>query len=73
MKLNSVSELMPLSWPEVNALHPFAPREQTLGYQSMLTELTSWLKAVTHFDAISYQSNSGAQGEYNGLLAIRAY
>lgn len=60
MKLNAVSELLPLSWPEVNSLHPFVPKSQAKGYTQMLEELTHNLKLVTKYDAISYHSQSGA-------------
>lgn len=73
MKLNATSEMMPITWPEFAALHPFAPREQAAGYRAMIAELESWLCAITGFDALSMQPNSGAQGEYAGLLAIRKY
>ena len=73
MKLNATSEMMPVSWPEFANLHPFVPREQARGYQRLLTELEAWLCAITGFDAISLQPNSGAQGEYAGLLAIQHY
>jgi glycine dehydrogenase len=73
MKLNAASELMPLSWPEFNALHPFAPVHQAEGYQQMLRELSDYLAYSTGFDAVSLQPNSGAQGEYAGLMVIRAY
>ncbi|MEN9597788.1 MAG: hypothetical protein RL596_99 [Bacteroidota bacterium] len=73
MKLNAASEMIPVSWPEFGGLHPFAPADQTLGYQQILDELTAYLCAVTGFTACSLQPNSGAQGEYAGLLAIRAY
>jgi len=73
MKLNASSEMMPITWPQFAALHPFVPREQAKGYRLMIDELERWLCAITGFDAISMQPNSGAQGEYAGLLAIRAY
>ena len=73
MKLNATSEMIPISWPEFANIHPFAPKEQTRGYQKLIQELESMLKAVTGYDAISMQPNSGAQGEYAGLLAIRRY
>ncbi len=73
MKLNAASELMPLSWESVAHMHPFAPAEQTLGYQALFASLMEQLKALTGFDAIFLQPNSGAQGEYAGLLAIRRY
>jgi glycine dehydrogenase len=73
MKLNATSEMIPVTWPEFGALHPFAPREQAAGYKLMIDELEAWLRAITGFDAICMQPNSGAQGEYAGLLAIRKY
>ncbi|WP_349568493.1 aminomethyl-transferring glycine dehydrogenase [Azotobacter salinestris] len=73
MKLNATSEMMPVTWPEFASLHPFAPREQAEGYRLMIEELEAWLCAITGFDAICMQPNSGAQGEYAGLLAIRSY
>ncbi len=73
MKLNAATELMPLSWPEFGGLHPFAPADQWKGYHRILTELENWLSEITGFAATSLQPNSGAQGEYAGLLTIRAY
>ena len=73
MKLNAASELIPVSWEEFANIHPFAPSNQTKGYQKILNDLSDWLCDVTGFDACSLQPNSGAQGEYAGLLAIRAY
>lgn len=73
MKLNATSEMAPLSWPLWNAIHPFAPVDQTQGYQQILGELESYLCQITGFDAVSLQPNSGAQGEYAGLMAIRGY
>ena len=73
MKLNATSEMIPLTWPEFGALHPFAPREQAEGYRALFQRLKQWLCDITGYDAISLQPNSGAQGEYAGLLAIRAY
>ncbi|AKA21722.1 aminomethyl-transferring glycine dehydrogenase [Pseudomonas chlororaphis] len=73
MKLNASSEMIPITWPEFADLHPFAPAEQALGYSLMIAELERWLCAITGFDAICMQPNSGAQGEYAGLLAIRKY
>ena len=73
MKLNATSEMIPITWPEFANLHPFVPREQAEGYRLMIDELESWLRAITGFDAICMQPNSGAQGEYAGLLAIRKY
>ncbi len=73
MKLNAASELIPVSWPEFSKIHPFAPPSQWKGYHQMITELENWLSAITGFAATSLQPNSGAQGEYAGLLAIRSY
>ncbi len=73
MKLNAATELIPVSWPEFSRMHPFAPRSQWKGYERILTELENWLSAITGFAATSLQPNSGAQGEYAGLLAIRSY
>ena len=73
MKLNAAAELMPITWPEVNGLHPFAPLDQTDGYQTLFQQLETWLSQVTGFDAISLQPNSGAQGEFAGLMVIAKY
>jgi glycine dehydrogenase len=73
MKLNATSEMIPVTWLEFGGMHPFAPREQAVGYLEMIASLTEWLKAVTGFDAICMQPNSGAQGEYAGLVAIDRY
>jgi glycine dehydrogenase len=73
MKLNAAAEMMPLSWPEVNAIHPFAPADQTEGYRAMFAELETWLAECTGFDAVSLQPNAGSQGEYAGLLAIKRF
>ena len=73
MKLNATSEMIPVTWPEFGGIHPFAPAEQTTGYLEMIASLTDWLKTVTGFDAICMQPNSGAQGEYAGLVAIARY
>ena len=73
MKLNATSEMIPLSWSEFAHIHPFAPLEQAQGYAHMFKELEAWLADITGFDAISFQPNSGAQGEYAGLMTIRAY
>jgi glycine dehydrogenase len=73
MKLNAASELIPVSWPEFSRIHPFAPPEQWKGYQQIIRELEDWLSTITGFAATSLQPNSGAQGEYAGLLAIRSY
>ena len=73
MKLNAASELIPVSWPEFANIHPFAPEDQTQGYQEVFTELEQYLSEITGFAACSLQPNSGAQGEYAGLMTIRAY
>jgi glycine dehydrogenase len=73
MKLNATTEMIPLSWPEFSQLHPFAPGEQAKGYHALFARLEKWLCDMTGYDAISLQPNSGAQGEYAGLRAIRAY
>jgi glycine dehydrogenase len=73
MKLNATTEMIPLTWPAFATLHPFAPREQAGGYHALFARLEKWLCDITGYDAISLQPNSGAQGEYAGLLAIRAY
>ncbi len=73
MKLNAATELMPVSWSEFADIHPLAPLSQTLGYQKIFSELEQWLCECTGFDACSLQPNSGAQGEYAGLLTIRAF
>lgn len=73
MKLNATSELMPLSWPLFSQIHPFVPAFQAIGYKEILTHLEKLLAQLTGFDAVSLQPNSGAQGEYAGLLVIRAY
>lgn len=73
MKLNSTSEMLPLSWPSFNAIHPFAPVEQVGGYTEMIEQLGDWLSEITGFAGVSLQPNAGSQGEYAGLLAIRRY
>ena len=73
MKLNAATELIPVSWPEFSKLHPFAPTDQTIGFQQLIKELENYLSAITGFAGTSLQPNSGAQGEYAGLLTIRAY
>jgi len=73
MKLNATAEMFPVSWPEFARIHPFAPNEQLAGYRAMCTQLERWLAAITGFAAVSLQPNAGSQGEYAGLLAIRAY
>jgi glycine dehydrogenase len=73
MKLNAAAEMFPVSWPEFARIHPFAPLEQTHGYQKLFEQLENWLKEITGFAGISLQPNAGSQGEYAGLLAISAY
>ncbi len=73
MKLNATAEMIPVTWPEIGQLHPFAPATQTAGYQQIIQNLEGWLCEVTGFAGVSLQPNSGAQGEYAGLLAIRGY
>jgi len=73
MKLNAASEMIPLSWPHWSSIHPFAPADQTAGYKYVIDELSKYLCKITAFDACSLQPNSGAQGEYAGLLTIKAY
>ncbi|MEM6633521.1 MAG: aminomethyl-transferring glycine dehydrogenase subunit GcvPB, partial [Bacteroidota bacterium] len=73
MKLNAATELIPVSWPAFSQIHPFVPQEQRLGYTEMMQELGDILCEVTGFDGISFQPNSGAQGEYAGLMVIRAW
>ncbi|WP_420341918.1 aminomethyl-transferring glycine dehydrogenase [Paenirhodobacter sp.] len=73
MKLNAAAEMMPITWPAFNALHPFAPRAQAEGYTEVIADLTGKLCEITGYDAFSMQPNSGAQGEYAGLLTIAAY
>jgi glycine dehydrogenase len=73
MKLNAAAEMLPVTWEKIGALHPFAPTQQAEGYQRMFAQLESWLAEITGFSACSLQPNAGSQGEYAGLLAIRAY
>ncbi|MFM2295345.1 MAG: hypothetical protein RLZZ350_1758 [Verrucomicrobiota bacterium] len=73
MKLNAAAEMFPVSWPEFAKIHPFAPIKQTRGYQKMFEQLETWLAEITGFAGISLQPNAGSQGEYAGLLVIRAY
>jgi len=73
MKLNAASEMMPILWPEFSRMHPFAPEDQTIGYRAMIEDVEKWLCACTGYDALSLQPNAGSQGEYAGLLAIRAF
>jgi glycine dehydrogenase len=73
MKLNATSEMLPVTWPEFGRIHPFAPADQTKGYQLLFKQLEKWLAEITGFKAVSLQPNAGSQGEYAGLLAIRGY
>ena len=73
MKLNATAEMIPITWPEFANIHPLAPASQTRGYQELIDSLEAMLADITGYDAVSFQPNSGAQGEYAGLLAIRAY
>jgi glycine dehydrogenase len=73
MKLNATAEMMPITWPEFSAIHPFAPLDQAEGYRQLLGELSAWLAEITGFEAISLQPNAGSQGEYAGLLTIKKY
>jgi glycine dehydrogenase len=73
MKLNAAAEMIPITWPEFAELHPFCPAEQAEGYHQMIAQLSDWLVKLTGYDAVCMQPNSGAQGEYAGLLAIRHY
>lgn len=73
MKLNATTEMIALTWPEFANIHPFAPADQVQGYQTLISEFESWLKEITGFTGVSLQPNSGAQGEYAGLMTIRAY
>ena len=73
MKLNATTEMIPVTWPEIGGIHPFAPVDQTQGYLDMFEKLSKWLAEITGFAGVSLQPNSGAQGEYAGLLVIKAY
>jgi glycine dehydrogenase len=73
MKLNATTEMVPVTWPELRAIHPFAPLDQAAGYLDLFAQLERWLVEITGYDAVSLQPNAGSQGEYAGLLAIRAY
>ena len=73
MKLNGTSEMLPITWPEFAQIHPFAPADQTQGYQELFDHLSNGLAEITGFDGVSLQPNAGSQGEYSGLLVIRAY
>jgi glycine dehydrogenase len=73
MKLNATAEMLPISWPELARLHPFAPPEQWQGYRQLIEQLAGWLAEITGFAAVSLQPNAGSQGEYTGLLVLRAW
>lgn len=73
MKLNATTEMIPVTWPEFANIHPFAPKNQAEGYSEMITELHDWLVEITGFHSLSFQPNSGAQGEYAGLMVIKTY
>ncbi|HWA64758.1 MAG TPA: aminomethyl-transferring glycine dehydrogenase, partial [Mycobacteriales bacterium] len=73
MKLNAAAEMEPITWPELAGIHPFAPLDQAAGHLQVIRDLESWLAAITGYDAVSLQPNAGSQGEFAGLLAIRAY
>jgi glycine dehydrogenase len=73
MKLNAAAEMLPISWPEFAGLHPFVPGDQARGYQALFQQLEAWLAEITGFAGVSLQPNAGSQGEYTGLLVIRAY
>ena len=73
MKLNATTEMIPVTWKEFGGIHPFAPSDQTKGYTQLFEELSFWLEEITGFDSVSLQPNSGAQGEYTGLMVIREY
>ena len=73
MKLNSVSEMMPVTWKEFSQPHPFSPIEQMEGYRELFTDLKNWLRTITGFSGVSLQPNAGAQGEFAGLMVIRKF
>ena len=73
MKLNATAEMLPVMWPKFGALHPFVPQDQAAGYHELFARLENWLATITGFTAVSLQPNSGASGEYTGMLTIRAY
>jgi glycine dehydrogenase len=73
MKLNATTEMIPVTWPEFSNLHPFAPRDQSIGIRKLIDQLSQWLISITGYDAVSLQPNAGSQGEFAGLLAIRNY
>ncbi len=73
MKLNATTEMVPVTWPEFSKIHPFAPEDQTTGYRELIQQLEAWLGEITGFAAVSLQPNAGSQGEYAGLMVIRAF
>ncbi|MBJ7488667.1 MAG: glycine dehydrogenase (aminomethyl-transferring), partial [Ilumatobacteraceae bacterium] len=73
MKLNSTTEMEPVTWSLMADLHPYVPADESIGYRSLITDLETMLCAITGYDAVSLQPNAGSQGEFAGLLAIRAY
>src|SRR5436305_13365205 len=73
MKLNAAAEMEPITWPEFACIHPFAPQDQAAGHLAVIQDLQRWLAEITGYDAVSLQPNAGSQGEFAGLLAIRAY
>ena len=73
MKLNAAAEMAPITWPEFADAHPFAPAEQVRPYVEIISELEEWLAGITGYDEVSVQPNAGSQGEFAGLMAIRAY
>jgi len=73
MKLNATTEMLPVTWPELSNIHPFVPEDQAIGYQKIISDLELWLSEITGFAATSLQPNSGAQGEFTGLMVIRAF
>ncbi|RMH03186.1 MAG: glycine dehydrogenase (aminomethyl-transferring) [Nitrospirae bacterium] len=73
MKLNATVEMLPVTWPEFTGIHPFVPEDQTKGYEQLLSQLEAWLAEITGFAAVSFQPNAGSQGEYTGLMIIRAF
>jgi glycine dehydrogenase len=70
MKLNATSEMIPVTWPEFNSIHPFAPVDQSAGYTQLIELLSNWLTSITGYDAVSLQPNAGSQGEFAGLLLL---
>ena len=73
MKLNATAEMIPVTWEKFGRVHPFAPLDQQIGYETLVTRLEAWLAEITGFAATSVQPNAGSQGEYAGLLAIRSF